>query len=100
MRGSSPAVRFGRCCYQPFQSATERWSPRRFTGLRWGEVIGLCTDAVDLDAGVVQVIRTVVEVAGTTSFKQFPKSRAGQRSVPLPRWVTSMLREHIDTYPP
>jgi integrase len=71
-----------------------------FTGLRWGEVIGLCTNAVDLDAGVVQVIRTVVEVAGTSSFKQFPKSRAGRRSVPLPRWVTTMLREHINTYPP
>jgi integrase len=53
-------------------------------GLRWGEVAGLCEDAIDLDAGPLKVIRTVVEVSGNTSFKAFPKSAAGRRAVPLP----------------
>lgn len=69
------------------------------TGMRWGELVGLCTDALDLDAGTVRVIRTVVEVAGHTSFKPFPKSRAGRRTVPLPSWVVTALREHLAAYP-
>lgn len=70
------------------------------TGLRWGEVVGLCADAVDLNARTVRVIRTVVEVAGHTSFKPFPKSEAGRRTVPLPGWALGALRAHIEAYPP
>lgn len=70
-----------------------------FSGLRWGEVIALCMDAVDLDAGNLQVIRTVIEVAGSTSFKPYPKSRAGRRTVPLPAWVVSEIRAHLERYP-
>lgn len=68
-------------------------------GLRWGEVVGLRTDALDLDAARLVVIRTVVEVAGTTSFKPFPKSRAGRRTVPLPSWLLPIIREHLDRWP-
>ncbi|MDT7723445.1 MAG: hypothetical protein QOI21_21 [Actinomycetota bacterium] len=69
------------------------------TGLRWGEVIGLRMDAVDLDKGTVRVMRTVVEVAGKTSFKSYPKSRAGARTVPLPGWALALLKEHLEDYP-
>ncbi|GAA2538858.1 site-specific integrase [Pseudonocardia hydrocarbonoxydans] len=68
-------------------------------GLRWGEAAGLCADALDLDRGTLRVIRTVIEVAGHTSFKPFPKSTAGRRSVPLPGWLTTILREHRERYP-
>ena len=54
-------------------------------GLRWGEAAGLCADAVDLDAGRLRVIRTVVEVAGHTRFKGYPKSTAGRRTIPSAR---------------
>ena len=67
-------------------------------GLRWGEAAGLCADAVDLDAGRLRVIRTVVEVAGHTRFKGYPKSAAGRRSVPLPGWLVEILREHTEQY--
>src|SRR5690606_6314895 len=70
-----------------------------FAGLRWGEVAGLCVDAVDLDAGVVRVIRTVTEVAGHTEFKPFPKSRAGRRTVPIPAWLAGELRDYLRQYP-
>nr|WP_239028648.1 tyrosine-type recombinase/integrase [Pseudonocardia acidicola] len=69
-------------------------------GLRWGEAVGLCTDALDLDRARLRVIRTVIEVAGHTSFKPYPKSNAGRRSVPLPAWLVTILRQHLDRYPP
>lgn len=68
-------------------------------GLRWGEAAGVCADALDLDRAQVRVVRTVIgtviEVAGHTSFKPFPKSAAGQRTVPLPAWLVTILREHL-----
>ncbi|MCE5291302.1 MAG: site-specific integrase [Nocardiaceae bacterium] len=70
-----------------------------FTGMRWGEVIGLCPDAVDLKDGTVRVIRTVTEVAGHTEFKPFPKSKAGRRLIPLPAWLTEELAEYLNRYP-
>ncbi|WP_158228468.1 site-specific integrase [Pseudonocardia sp. MH-G8] len=68
-------------------------------GLRWGEAAGMCADALDLDRAQVHVRRTVIEVAGTTSFKPFPKSTAGRRTVPLPAWLVTILREHMERYP-
>src|SRR3954454_17115548 len=68
-------------------------------GLRWGEVAGLMDGALDLDAGTLRVIRTVVEVAGHRSFKPFPKSAAGRREVPLPPWSLRLVREHVEHWP-
>jgi integrase len=68
-------------------------------GLRWGEAVGLCDDALDLDAATLRVVRTVIEVSGRTAFKPFPKTGAGRRSVPLPAWLVALLREHVETYP-
>jgi integrase len=68
------------------------------TGLRWGEVVGVCLDALDLDRRVVRVVRTIIEFSGHTSFKPFPKSKAGRREVPLPGWLVPMLRAHLDQF--
>lgn len=68
-------------------------------GLRWGEAAGLRSDAVDLDAGLLRVTRTVVEVSGHTSFKAFPKSSAGLRTVPLPPWLITIIRDHMRQWP-
>lgn len=68
-------------------------------GLRWGEVAGLCRDVLDLDDGTLTVVRTVVEVSGHTSFKPFPKSSAGRRTVPLPAWLIEIIREHLRQFP-
>ena len=45
------------------------------------------------------MIRTVIEVAGHTSFKPFPKSAAGRRTVPLPPWLVTAIREHTERWP-
>ena len=68
-------------------------------GLRWGEAVGLCDDAIDLDRARLRVVRTVIEVAGHTSFKPYPKSAAGVRTVPIPSWLVAILREHLAHYP-
>jgi integrase len=68
-------------------------------GLRWGEVAGLRADALDLSAARLSVIRTVVEVSGHTTFKPYPKSRAGRRTVPLPGWLISLIRVHLASWP-
>ena len=44
------------------------------------------------------MIRTVVEVAGATSFKGYPKSTAGRRNIPLPAWLVEILRAHVDQF--
>jgi len=67
-------------------------------GLRWGEAAGLCSDALDLERGRLRVIRTVIEVSGRTSFKRYPKSAAGVRTVPVPAWLVTILRGHLDRY--
>lgn len=69
------------------------------TGLRWGECAGLRTDALDLAAGVVRVIRVAEEISGHVSLKPYPKSRAGRRSVPLPPFVKELLTLHLRDYP-
>ncbi|MFD3428403.1 tyrosine-type recombinase/integrase [Nocardia fluminea] len=69
-----------------------------FAGLRWGEAAGLCVDAVDVDAGLINVIRTVTEVAGHVEFKAFPKSRAGRRSIPIPGWLVNDLVGHMEDH--
>ena len=69
------------------------------TGLRWGECVGLTWDAIDLDKAMVKVGRVGVEVAGSVSFKPYPKSRAGRRTVPLPPFVVRALRKHREVVP-
>jgi integrase len=62
-------------------------------------VIALQLDVLDLDAGRVKVTRTVVEVNGHTTTKHYPKSRAGVRTIPLPNWVVTELRAHLEKWP-
>jgi len=64
------------------------------TGLRWGECAGLCWDAVDLVAGAVRVVRVAEEISGHVTLKPYPKSRAGRRTVPLPRFTVDALTRH------
>ena len=63
------------------------------TGLRIGEACGLAWNAVDLDAGTVQVRATAVRVRGQGLIVKSTKTDAGTRTLVLPRWCTAMLRE-------
>jgi integrase len=70
------------------------------TGLRWGEVLGLRLDTIDLDAGLVHVSRVVTEVNGKVASKPFPKTAHGRRTVPLPAFAVKLVCEHMSRYAP
>jgi integrase len=65
------------------------------TGLRWGELAGLRACWVDLDNGRIQVREVLTEVRGTLGRKEYPKSDAGQRTVPLTGLAARVLRDHM-----
>lgn len=54
---------------------------------------------MELDRARLSVIRTVIEVGGHTSFKPYPKSRAGRRTVPMPGWLVEIVRGHLLRWP-
>jgi integrase len=63
------------------------------TGLRIGEAAAVTWDALDLDAGTVEVRGIVVRVKGVgLSIKWRPKSKSGYRTLELPDWAVEMLR--------
>ena len=64
-----------------------------YGGLRAGELFGLRRGRVDLLGGRVEVAEILVEVRGHHHFGP-PKTKAGRRSVPLPRFVVDVLTEH------
>lgn len=69
------------------------------TGLRWGEITGVCLDALDLDDGTLDVRRVLEEVGGHKILREYPKSDAGFRTVPLTRVALALWREHLAEQP-
>lgn len=73
-------------------------------GLRRGEVCGLATADLDLDANVVRVRRSRVELleapaqAGPRRFDKAPKSDAGRRAVSIPPHVRPYLIAHLEEW--
>jgi integrase len=68
-----------------------------YGGLRAGELFGLRAKRVDLLRRRVQIAETVVDVGGHLHFGP-PKTRAGNRTVPLPRVAAEPLGEHLATF--
>jgi integrase len=64
-----------------------------YGGLRSGELFGLRRGRVDVLRARVDVAEVLVEVGGRHHFGP-PKTRAGRRSVPLPRFVADELAAH------
>jgi integrase len=65
-----------------------------YGGLRAGELFGLRAGAVDPLRRRVTVSEICVEVRGQITFGP-PKTRAGRRTVPLPRFVGDALATHM-----
>lgn len=63
------------------------------TGKRIGENSAITWDALDLEAGTVEIRGTVIRVKGEgLRIKLKPKSKAGYRKLRLPSWSVEMLR--------
>jgi integrase len=71
-----------------------RWSVALALGLRQGEALGLPWDAVDLDAGSLTVRQALQRQPGMGLVFVEPKSRAGRRTIALPRPLVDGLRQH------
>jgi integrase len=68
-------------------------------GLRRGEVIGLLTEDVDLEARIVYVRRNRIELLETpVAFDADPKTDAGRRPVSIPPHVLPFLAQHMTTW--
>lgn len=66
------------------------------TGVRRGEAVGLRWEDVDLVGGCLFVIQQITDVNGR-SVVSTPKTRRGQRLVPIDRESVGMLRRHQET---
>jgi integrase len=63
------------------------------TGLRRGELLGVRWQDLDLEAGVLHVRQSLVEVKGRLHFSE-PKTARGQREIHLPPRVVVALEDH------
>ena len=68
-----------------------------YTGLRWGELMGLRRSRVDLLRGTIAVVEQLTEVDGALSFAAL-KTDASRRTIALPQFVLEELVHHINTY--
>ena len=66
-----------------------------YTGLRIGELLGLTWDDVDFTKGVIKVTKTVYREKDENGIWQLcvdtPKTKASDRVIPLPEYITNML---------
>lgn len=63
-------------------------------GLRQGELLGLKWQDVDLDAGRLEVRRTIARVNGQGFLESEPKSARSRRGISLAPMATEALRDH------
>jgi integrase len=64
------------------------------TGMRQGELLGLKWADVDMEAGILQVRRTLSTATGRGFSFNAPKTAKGRRSIKLPESALSSLRRH------
>ncbi len=74
-----------------------RWSVALALGLRLGEALGLAWDAVDLDRGLLTVRQALQRQQGKGLVLVQPKSRAGRRTIALPRQLRDAMQQHRAT---
>jgi integrase len=70
-----------------------------WTGLRWGELVGLKRDRLDLQKGTIEVREALVDVGGHLSLAP-PKTPGSRRTVTLTTENVALLKHHVLTYPP
>jgi integrase len=74
---------------------TATWS-----SARWGELVALTRDRLDLRHGRMRIDRQLVELRGSRLQPDSPKSDAGVRTVHLPPHLIPELEHHLATFVP
>jgi integrase len=67
------------------------------TGVRIGEALAVVWSQVDFDAGTVEITSTLVRVKGQGLLRKSTKTRAGERTLPLPTSAVASLRRRFMT---
>ena len=71
-----------------------------YTGLRIGELLGLTWNDINLDRGVIKITKTVYREKDESGTWQLcvdtPKTKASDRVIPLPEYITNMLRQDYE----
>lgn len=62
------------------------------TGMRRSELLGLALDAIDLEAGCLTILRTVVDVQSQPVLRQVTKSVHSRRTLSIPPALVTLLR--------
>lgn len=70
-----------------------------WSGARWGELVALSYDRLDLDRGTMTIDRQYVELQDNSLVLDTPKSAAGVRTVHIPPHLLAELRAHLYAYP-
>lgn len=69
-----------------------------YSSLRIGELLGLEWQDVDLDRGIIHIDKTVYREKDENGNWQLcvdtPKTKSSARDIPLPSYITVMMREH------
>jgi integrase len=69
-----------------------------FTGLRWGELVGLRVEHLDLLRGTVDVRQALTE-AGSGVIRIVPTKTGQHRTVPLPLFLCKLLTDQLKNCP-
>jgi integrase len=67
------------------------------TGVRIGEALAVVWSDVDFPAGAVRIGSTLIRVRGEGLLRKGTKSRAGERTLPLPESAVALLRRRFMT---
>ena len=71
-----------------------------FTGVRRGEALGLTWDNVNLHAGQMRIIASLVKTRGQGLLLELPKTASGRRVIDLDTGTVDVLIDHSQEAPP
>ncbi len=66
-----------------------------YAGLRRGEILALGVQDIDFTQNIIRVTKTVVFAENESIVKPCPKSTAGNREIPIPLILKSLLKNYI-----
>lgn len=69
-----------------------------WSGARWGELVALTRESLDLERGTLTIDKQYVELRDGTLLLDTPKTAAGVRTVHIPPHLIDELQAHLDDW--